>query len=106
MGHLVMSLTLGSAATAIGIIDKAVSITKKLSDNSPDFDKAALKLDLANLMVELSNVKMEVISLQALVMDAEYKNKDLEDELRDKIAFTFSSGVYWKEGDETAFCPK
>jgi len=101
-----MSGVLASTAAAIGIIDKAVGITKKLSDNSPELDKATLKLELANLMVELASVKMEVISLQALVFDAEQKNKALEEKLKDNETFIFKSGVYWKEGDETAFCPK
>lgn len=101
-----MGITLASAATAVGIIDKAVNITKKLSDNSPELDKATLKLELANLMVELASVKMEVISLQVLVFDAEQKNKELEEKLRDKDTFTFKSGVYWKDGDDTGFCPK
>lgn len=101
-----MGITLASAATAVGIIDKALTITKKLSDNSPELDKATLKLELANLMVELASVKMEVISLQALVFDAEQKNKALEEKLKDNETFTFKSGVYWKDGDDTAFCPK
>jgi len=101
-----MGITLASAATAVGIIDKAVGITKKLSDNSPELDKATLKLELANLMVELASVKMEVISLQALVFDAEQKNKALEEKLKENESFIFKSGVYWKDGDDTAFCPK
>lgn len=101
-----MGITLASAATAVGIIDKAVNITKKLSDNSPELDKATLKLELANLMVELASVKMEVISLQALVFDAEQKNKALEEKLNENESFIFKSGVYWKAGDDTAFCPK
>jgi len=101
-----MSGVFASTAAAIGIIDKAVSITQKLSDNSPELDKATLKLELANLMVELASVKMEVISLQALVFDAEQKNKALEEKLKDNETFVFKSGVYWKDGDDTAFCPK
>lgn len=101
-----MGITLASAATAVGIIDKALNITKKLSDNSPELDKATLKLELANLMVELASVKMEVISLQALVFDAEQKNKALEEKLKENESFIFKSGVYWKDGDDTAFCPK
>ncbi|MGE1560408.1 hypothetical protein [Pantoea septica] len=101
-----MSGVFASTAAAVGIIDKALTITKKLSDNSPELDKATLKLELANLMVELASVKMEVISLQALVFDAEQKNKELEEKLKDKDTFTFKSGVYWKDGDDTAFCPK
>ena len=101
-----MSGVFASTAAAIGIIDKAVSITQKLSDNSPELDKATLKLELANLMVELASVKMEVISLQALVFDAEQKNKVLEEKLKDNETFVFKSGVYWKAGDDTALCPK
>lgn len=101
-----MSGVIASTAAAIGIIDRAVGITKKLSDNSPELDKATLKLELANLMVELASVKMEVISLQALVFDAEQKNKALEEKLKDNETFIFKSGVYWKDGDDTAFCPK
>lgn len=101
-----MGITLASAATAVGIIDKAVGITKKLSDNSPELDKATLKLELANLMVELASARMEVISLQALVFDAEQKNKVLEEKLIENESFIFKSGVYWKAGDDTAFCPK
>ncbi|HHX8116436.1 TPA: hypothetical protein ACVNQN_000176 [Escherichia coli] len=101
-----MSGMLASTAAAVGIIDKAVSIAKKLADDSGELDKATLKLELANLMSELASVKMEVITTQALLFDAEQKNKQLEEQLKDKTAFTFHHGVFWAEGDTTAFCPK
>lgn len=97
---------LASTATAVGIIDKAVGIAKKLADDGGELDKATLKLELANLMSELASVKMEVITTQALLFEAEQKNKQLEDQLKDKHTFTFKDGLYWKEGDETAYCPK
>ncbi|MCS2164994.1 hypothetical protein [Scandinavium manionii] len=101
-----MSGMLASTAAAVGIIDKAVGIAKKLADDGGELDKATLKLELANLMTELASVKMEVISTQALLFDAEHKNKQLEEQLKDKQAFSFRHGVYWKEGDDVAFCPK
>ncbi|WP_227651898.1 hypothetical protein [Klebsiella pneumoniae] len=64
------------------------------------------KLELANLMTELASVKMEVITTQALLFDAEQKNKQLEEQLKDKQAFMFQNGIWWKEGDKIAFCPK
>lgn len=97
---------LASTAAAVGIIDKAVNIAKKLANDSGELDKATLKLELANLMTELASVKMEVITTQALLFDAEQKNRKLEDQLKDKQTFIFQNGVWWKEGDETAFCPK
>jgi hypothetical protein len=51
-----------ASTAALGIIDKAVSITKKLSDDGGELDKATLKLELANLMGELALVKLEVIT--------------------------------------------
>lgn len=101
-----MSGVLASTAAAVGIIDKAVGIAKKLSDDSGELDKATLKLELANLMSELASVKMEVITTQALLFNAEQKNVQLTEQLKDKSVFTFRGGVYWKEGDSTAFCPK
>lgn len=100
-----MSGILASTAAAVGIIDKAVGIAKKLADDSGELDKATLKLELANLMSELASVKMEVITTQALLFDAEQKNKLLEDQLKDKAAFIFKDNVYWKAGDEIPFCP-
>ncbi|MGF6423490.1 hypothetical protein ABIE11_003006 [Lelliottia sp. 489] len=100
-----MAGVLASTAAAIGILDKAVSITQKLANNSDELDKATLKLELANLMVELANAKIEAITTQTLLFDAEQKNKQLEEQLKDKHAFTFDSGLYWKEGDKTPFCP-
>ncbi|WP_245209448.1 hypothetical protein [Serratia fonticola] len=96
---------LTSTAAAVGIIDKAVGIAKKLSSDGAELDKATLKLELANLMCELASVKMEVITTQALLFDAEQKNKLLEEQLKDRETFTFHDGVFWKEGDTTAFCP-
>jgi hypothetical protein len=101
-----MSGMLASTAAAVGIIDKAVGIAKKLADDGGELDKATLKLELANLMTELASVKMEVITTQALLFDAEQKNKQLEELLKDKENFSFVDGVYWKVGDEVAFCPK
>lgn len=101
-----MSGVLASTAAAVGIIDKAVGIAKKLADDGGELDKATLKLELANLMSELASVKMEVITTQALLFEAEQKNKQLEEQLKDKHTFTFKDGLYWKEGDETAYCPK
>ncbi|MBW2957316.1 hypothetical protein [Hafnia paralvei] len=59
-----MAGILASTATAAGIIDKAVSITQKLANNSDVLDKAALKLELDNLIVELANAKIEAITMQ------------------------------------------
>lgn len=101
-----MSGMLASTAAAVGIIDKAVGIAKKLSDESDELDNATLKLELANLMTELASVKMEVVTTQVLLFEAEQKNKQLEEQLKDKQSFTFGDGVYWKEGDDVAFCPK
>lgn len=101
-----MSGMLASTAAAVGIIDKAVGIAKKLADDGGELDNATLKLELANLMTELASVKMEVITTQALLFDAEQKIKDLEEKLKDKTAFSFRDGVFWTEGDDTAFCPK
>ncbi|SVX05453.1 Uncharacterised protein [Klebsiella pneumoniae] len=101
-----MSGMLASTAAAVGIIDKAVGIAKKLADDSVELDKATLKLELANLMSELASVKMEVITTQALLFDAEQKNKQLEEQLKDKTSFVFKAPLYWKEGDEVPFCPK
>lgn len=101
-----MAGVLASTAAAIGILDKAVSITQKLANNSDELDKATLKLELANLMVELANAKIEAITTQTLLFDPEQKNKQLEDQLKDKSTFIFKDGLYWKEGDKIAFCPK
>lgn len=46
-----MTGVLASTAAAVGILDKAVSFTHKLANNSDELDKATLKLELANLMV-------------------------------------------------------
>ncbi|WP_320741178.1 hypothetical protein [Enterobacter sp. 166D1] len=101
-----MAGVLASTAAAIGILDKAVSITQKLANNSDELDKATLKLELANLMVELANAKIEAITTQTLLFDAEQRNKHLEAQLVDKSTFVFKSPLYWKEGDEIPFCPK
>jgi len=97
---------LASTAAAVGIIDRAVGIAKKLADDGGELDKATLKLELASLMTELASAKMEVVTTQMLLFDAEQKNKKLEEQLKDKHSYTFTDGLYWKEGDETAFCPK
>ncbi|EKY3193946.1 hypothetical protein SMZ38_001208 [Cronobacter turicensis] len=101
-----MSGVLASTAAAVGIIDKAVGIAKKLADDGGELDRATLKLELANLMTELASVKMEVVTTQVLLFEAEQKNKKLEEQLKDKHSFSFAKGVYWKEGDDVAFCPK
>lgn len=101
-----MAGVLASTAAAVGIIDKAVGIAKKLADDNGELDKATLKLELANLMSELASAKMTVITTQALLFDAEQKNKQLEEQLKDKQTFTFHSDMYWKEGDDKAFCPR
>lgn len=100
-----MAGVLASSAAAVGILDKAVSIIKKLANNSDELDKATLKLELANMMVELANAKIEAVTTQALLFDAEQKNKHLEEQLVDKSTFVFKPPLYWKEGDEIPFCP-
>ena len=101
-----MSGVLSSAAAAVGIIDKAVKIAKKLSNESNEIDTATLKLELANIMSELANAKIEIITTQALLFHSEQKNKQLEEQLEEKRKFSFIDGVYWIYGDSTAFCPK
>ncbi|WP_407437155.1 hypothetical protein [Lelliottia sp.] len=101
-----MAGVLASTAAAVGILDKAMSIPQKLAHHSDEQDKATLKLELTNLMVELANTKIKAVTTQTLLFDAEQKIKDLEEKLKDKSTFTFKHGLYWKGGDETAFCPK
>lgn len=101
-----MTGIISTTAAAVGLIDKAVSIAKKLSDDNVELDKSTLKLELVNLMSELASVKMEIITTQALLFAAEQKNQQLEEQLQDKRKFTFADGVYWVVGDTTAFCPK
>lgn len=101
-----MSGMLASTAAAVGIIDRAVCIAKKLADDDGELDKATLKLELAHLMTELASAKMEVVTTQMLLFDAEQQNKNLEEKLKDKHSYTFKDGLYWKEGDKTAYCPK
>lgn len=50
-----MSGMLASTAAAVGIIDKAVGIAKKLADDGGELDRATLKLELANLMTECNS---------------------------------------------------
>lgn len=101
-----MSGVLASTAAAVGIIDKAVGIAKKLADDSGELDKATLKLELVNLMNELASVKMEVITTQALLFDAEQKNRQLQEQLKDNESLRFHEGYYWRDGDKVPFCPK
>lgn len=89
-----MTGIISTTAVAVGIIDKAVSIAKKLSDDNVELDKATLKLELANLMAELASVKMEIITTQALLFAADQKNQQLEKQLQDERKFTFADGVY------------
>lgn len=88
-----MAGILAGTAAAVGILDKAVSITQKLANNSDELDKATLKLELANLMVELAKAKIEAVTMQTLLFDAEQKIKGLEGSLKDKSAFTFKHGL-------------
>jgi len=101
-----MSGILSSTAAAVGIIDKTINIAKKLSDESNEPDTATLKLELAKLMSELANAKVEIITTQALLFHSEQKNKQLEEQLEEKRKFSSIDGVYWIDGDSTAFCPK
>ncbi|HHT4300398.1 MULTISPECIES: hypothetical protein [Citrobacter] len=73
-----MTGVLASTAAAVGILDKAVSITQMPANNSYELDKATLKLELANLMVELANAKIDVITTQTLLFDAEQKTSSLK----------------------------
>ncbi|WP_312312214.1 hypothetical protein [Atlantibacter sp.] len=49
-----MAGVLASTAAAVGILDKVVSITQKLANNSDELDKATLKLELVNLIYWIS----------------------------------------------------
>ncbi|EOW19028.1 hypothetical protein HmCms171_03662 [Escherichia coli] len=49
-----MSGMLASTAAAVGIIDKAVGIAKKLADDGGELDKATLKLELGKVRISRS----------------------------------------------------
>jgi hypothetical protein len=53
-----------STAATVGILDKAVSITHKLTNKSDEVDKATQKRGLDNLMVELTSAKIEAKTTQ------------------------------------------
>lgn len=91
-----MAGVLASTAMAIGLLDKAVTITQKLANNSDELDKAALKLELSNLMVELANAKIEALIMQTLLFDAEQKIKDLEGSLKYKSISSSNMGCTGK----------
>lgn len=57
-------------------------------------------------MSKLANAKIKIITTQAMLFNSEQKNKQLEGQLEEKRKFIFIDGVYWIDGDSTAFCPK
>lgn len=88
-----------SVQTAIEIVGKLRSLSKRIED-------AEFKMLLADLSGELADTKMEVAELKTQLAKAIDENKKLADIVEKRTATkpTLSESVYRFEGEEGLFC--
>lgn len=96
---------LGSVSAAIATIRTSIDIAKVIKDSNNSLDEAERKLKIADLISSLADVKIELAEVQDLLRDKDSEIRDLKEKINEKESLSFDGKFWWKEGDETPFCP-
>jgi hypothetical protein len=100
-------VSLAAISGTLELVNKSVDLVRSLRKKGDDeLTAAEMRNTLIDLLDDLVEVKSEFVSLKAVLLSKDEEIQDLKAKLEGKNTFIFKDGLYWKEGDETAFCPK
>jgi hypothetical protein len=93
-------LTLGLAATAVGLVNSTISLFKQVNEAAKESDDLDLKRGLSDLYGQ-------IVELKAHVLDIAQENDDLRKKLRQRESVRWDSktGFYFGDQDPDPLCP-
>ncbi|WP_353613304.1 hypothetical protein [Mangrovibacter phragmitis] len=98
--------SLAAISGTLELVNKSVDLVRNLrkkGDN--ELTAAEMRNTLIDLLDDLVEVKSEFVSLKAVLLSKDEEIRGLKAKLEGKQEPKFDGSLYWKEGDETAFCP-
>ncbi|HDC4404743.1 TPA: hypothetical protein O8U20_001752 [Enterobacter cloacae] len=98
--------SLAAISGTLELVNKSVDLVRNLRKKGDDeLTAAEMRNTLIDLLDDLVEVKSEFVSLKAVLLSKEEEIQELKAKLEGKQEVKFDGRLYWKEGDETAFCP-
>lgn len=98
--------SLAAISGTLELVNKSVELVRNLRKKGDDeLTAAEMRNTLIDLLDDLVEVKSEFVSLKAVLLNKEEEIQELKAKLQGRQELRFDGRFYWKEGDETAFCP-
>ena len=99
-------VSLAAISGTLELVNKSVDLVRNLrTKGDGELTAAEMRITLINLFDDLLEVKSEFVSLKAVLLSKDEEIQELKLKLEGKEELKFDGTLYWKEGDETAFCP-
>lgn len=99
-------VSLAAISGTLELVNKSVDLVRNLRKKGDDeLTAAEMRITLIDLLDDLLEVKSEFVSLKAVLLNKDEEIQELKLKLERKEELKFDGRLYWKEGDETAFCP-
>ncbi|MGE2346132.1 hypothetical protein [Enterobacter asburiae] len=98
--------SIAAISGTLELVNKSVDLVRNLRKKGDDeLTAAEMRNTLIDLLDDLVEVKSEFVSLKAVLLTKDQEIQELKCKLEGKQEFRFDGRLYWKKGDETAFCP-
>ncbi|EPE9059113.1 hypothetical protein ACSPJ8_002643 [Klebsiella aerogenes] len=98
--------SLAAISGTLDLVNKSVDLVRNLrKKGDEELTAAEMRNTLIDLLDDLVEVKSEFVTLKAVLLSKEEEIQNLKAQLEGKTALSYDGTLYWKEGDNTAFCP-
>lgn len=99
-------VSLSAISGTLELVNKSVELVRNLRKKGDDeLTAAEMRNTLIDLLDDLVEVKSEFVGLKAVLLNKEEEIQELKAKLEGKQDLKYDGRLYWKDGDETAFCP-
>ncbi|HEJ9066945.1 TPA: hypothetical protein SML68_003024 [Serratia marcescens] len=99
-------VSLAAISGTLELVNKSVELVRNLRKKGDDeLTAAEMRNTLIDLLDDLVEVKSEFVGLKAVLLNKEEEIQELKARLEGKQNLKYDGRLYWKDGDETAFCP-
>lgn len=99
-------VSLAAISGTLELVNKSVDLVRNLRKKGDDeLTAAEMRITLIDLLDDLLEVKSEFVSLKAVLLSKDEEIQELKLRLKGEEALKHDGRMYWKEGDETPFCP-
>ena len=90
---------------ALRAVSSSVDLIKKINDLAAKTKNSELINEIANLNLEMASAKLALANAIAESIEREKEILDLKTKLNAIGSLTFRNGVYYKEGEDSPYCP-